>query len=126
MVNLDADSYRQSDADKVLQQAEREKKRKHLKDNRRDFVPLVFSRDAIPGREANSAMRCIALRLANKWGRHYTDMMGYVKRRMGLAVIQSTTRALYGSRVPIKLVSRKPEWDDGCGLALWDTLYEEC
>ena len=97
-------------------------------------MPLVFSRDAIPGREANNAMRCIALRLANKWGRHYTDMMGYlkchmmgyVKRRMGLAVIPSTTRALYGSRVPIKLVSRKPEWDDGCGLALWDTLYEEC
>jgi len=125
MVNLDANSYWKSDYEQVLRSAERQKKEKHLdscRRYRRDFTPLVFSRDAILAREANAALKVIARKLSDKWSRHYSDTMGYVKMRMGLAIIRSTSRCFRGSRVPIKLISRKPHWEDGAGLDLWESL----
>ena len=63
MRNLDADSYWKKDPERVLAQAAAQKKSKHLNnciEHRRDFTPLVFSRDAIIDREASSALKCIA------------------------------------------------------------------
>ena len=108
-------------------QAAAQKKSKHLNnciEHRRDFTPLVFSRDAIIDREASSALKCIARKLSKKWVIHYSWVCGYVKSRMGLNIIRSTTRCLYGSRVPIRLISHKPEWADGSGLEVWDMLNE--
>lgn len=127
MRNLDADSYWLRDPANVLASAAATKKKKHLRsclENRRDFTPLVFSRDALIEREADYALKCIARKISKKWEIHYSWVCGYVKARMGLNIIRATTRCLYGSRVPIRLVSCKPDWADGSGMAVWDVLNE--
>ena len=104
MRNLDLDSYWSRAPTRVLASATAAKKKKHLGsclDNRRDFTPLVFSRDAIIEREADYALKCIARKLSKKWEIHYSWVCRYVKARMGLNIICATTRCLYGSRVPI-------------------------
>ena len=126
--NLDADSYWSKDPLRILASAAAAKKKKHLGssclEHRHDFTPLVFSCDAIFDREALYALRCMARKMSKKWEIHYSWICGYVKARMGLNVIRSATRCLYGSRVPIRLISRKPEWSDGSGMAIWDVLNE--
>lgn len=111
----------------MLASAAAAKKKKHLGsclEHRCDFTPLVFSRDAIIAREASYALKCMARKMAKKWEIHYCWVCGYVKARMGLNIIRSTTRCLYGSHVPIRLISRKPEWSDGAGISVWDVLNE--
>ena len=50
------------------------------------------------GKEAKSFERRIASLLAAKWDRPYSEMVGYVRGRMGLAIIRHNTRLLRGSR----------------------------
>ena len=50
------------------------------------------------GKEAKSFERRIASLLAAKWDRPYSEMVGYVRGRMGLAIIRHDTRLLRGSQ----------------------------
>ena len=61
------------------------------------FMPLVYSVDRMAGKEAKSFERCIASLLAAKWDRPYSKMVGYVRVRMGLAIIRHNTWLLRGS-----------------------------
>ena len=126
-INLDADSYWTKDRATVLLRAEKDKKKKHLKDcidSRRDFTPFIVSRDALLAKEANSFTKCVATKLAKRWTRCFSSVCGYVKGRLGLAIVRATARCLYGSRVPARLISRSPAWADGAGLGLWETLSD--
>ena len=126
-VNLDADSYKDREADAVLASRQAAKKKKHRGDcalNRRHFTPFIASRDAILAKEANSFTRAMAAHLAKKWNRAYSDTCGYIKGRLGLTIIRATTRCLYGSRVPARYISTAPIWSDGLGLGLWTTMSD--
>ena len=107
---------------KVLELAERGKKRKYLKaclENRRHFTPFVVSADGLLGREANTYLRRIAALLAVKWDRPYSQVCGFVKARMAIAIVRATSRTLRGSRVPFKRLAFKlPQFEDGAGLGL--------
>ena len=50
------------------------------------------------GKEAKPFERRIASLLAAKWDRPYSEMVGYVRGRMGLAIIRHNTRLLRRSR----------------------------
>ena len=54
----------------------------------------------------------IASLLAVKWDRPYSEMVGYVRGRMGLAIIHHNTRLLRGSRSKYREV---PEIEDVAG-----------
>ena len=101
MTNTEARSYSDLSSAKVLKNAEKIKKDKYLAPclaRRRGFIPLIYSIDGIAGKEAKSFERRTALLLAEKWDRPYIQMVGDVRRRMGLAIIRHNTTLLRGSR----------------------------
>ena len=60
-------------------------------------MPLVYSVDRMAGKEAKSFERRIASLLAVKWDRPYSEMVGYVRGRMGLAIIHHNMTFMRGS-----------------------------
>ena len=72
LVNVDAKSHRNREAEAILKTAERTKKRKHLTDcqqQRRHFTPFVVSTDGMLGYEANSLIKRLAKELAENGNR---------------------------------------------------------
>ena len=51
------------------------------------------------GREATTAMKRLGCLLSTKWQRPQSEMIGYVRVRMQLAVVRANTLLLRGSRV---------------------------
>ncbi|KAL7524872.1 hypothetical protein ACHAXR_000752, partial [Thalassiosira sp. AJA248-18] len=80
---------------------------------RKDFTPLVYSVDGIAGREAKGAEKRLATLLANRWRRPYSQMVGYVKVRMAIAVVRANSLLIRGSR---DRAPRRPFIE--CGSAL--------
>ena len=65
-------SYRDRKSAKVLANIEKEKEDKSGKacrDRQRDFTPMVYSVDGMPGKKAKTAERRLASLLAVKWKR---------------------------------------------------------
>ena len=120
ITQTDAPTYRGKDPAKVLADAESEKKAKYLQaclDRRRHFTPMVYSVDGMAGDEARAAEKKLASALAGKWKREYSEMCGYVRVRMSIAVVRSNTLLLRGQRKDRGIVKR-PVHEDGAGVAL--------
>jgi hypothetical protein len=66
---------------KVLAQHEREKKRKYLEpclEQHRHFSPFVVSTNGLIGREAQVMLKKLSAHLAEKTGKSYVTVCGYV------------------------------------------------
>ena len=101
ITDTDAKSYGNVDSKKILERFAREKKAKYKDacfERRRDFTPLVYSVDGLPCKEAQDAERRLGALLAKKWERSYSEMVGYVRTRMSLAVVRANTLMLRGER----------------------------
>ena len=125
LTDTESRSTRNQDPKRVLAKCEKEKKDKHLKpclERRKDFVPLVYSVDGISGREAKSAERRLASALSWKWKRDYSEMCGYVRARMALAVVRANTLLLRGSRV--RQSRPRPIIEDGAAMEGWHQWSE--
>jgi hypothetical protein len=121
VTDTDVPSNRAMDPAKIVQRHEREKRAKYLDlclACRRHFTPLVFSVDGLRGGEAQAASKRLASRLATKWGRTYSEVCGFVRSRLSVALVRSTSQCLRGTRDPS---SRKPsyQWETGPGLGLY-------
>ena len=122
VAGLDAPSQRHQVASKVLANHEKQKKRKYLEScskQRRHFTPFVVSTDGMLGREANHTLKHLARMLSRKWHKPYSQVCGYVKSRMSIAIVRATHQCLRGSRIPTQSISRRPLWEDGAGLSLY-------
>lgn len=123
ITDTDSKSQRAKDPMKVLENHEREKKKKYLGpclEQRRHFTPFVVSTDGLVGREASSLLRKLSSLLAEKSGKSYSEVRGFVNARMSIAIVRATHLCLRGSRVPTsQMSSRRPEWEDGAGLGLF-------
>ena len=121
VTDTDSKSYINRTPFKVLESQEKEKKRKYLEaclENRRHFTPFVLSVDGLLGREAKTFAKRLAVKLAGKWQKPYSQVCGYVKARLSIAAVRATHLCLRGSRVPAHQIStRFPQWEDGAGLA---------
>jgi hypothetical protein len=120
--DTDAASYSGLDPRKVLARQEKSKKEKYgppCADRRRHFTPLVFSVDGLLGDEAQAASKRLARALSVKWKRSYSELCGYVRSRLSLALVRSTSMLL---RNPRESAARNcaPSWETGAGLALYD------
>ena len=101
MTDTDVRSYSDLSSSKVPKNTETMRKDKYLAPCLamwKGFMPLVYSIDGMAGKEAKPFERRIALLLAVKWDHPYSEMVGYVRGRMGLAIIRHNTRLLRGSR----------------------------
>jgi hypothetical protein len=123
VTDTDAKSNRSKDPMKVLETHEKEKKRKYLEPclkQRRHFTPFVVSVDGLLGKEAEVFLNRLAGKISEKWGKPYSEVCGFVRARMSIAIIRATHLCLRGSRVPTSKMSYKfPQWEDSAGLGLF-------
>jgi len=101
--NTESRTHRNKDPTKakVLQAQEKEKRGKYegaCHEQRKDFTPLVYSIDGMAGPATRAAEKRMASRLAWKRKREYSEMVGYIKTRMALAVVWSNSLMWRGSR----------------------------
>ena len=59
---------------------------------------MVYSADGMPVDEAEAAEKRMASLLADAWQREYSEMCGFVRARMALALARSNTLLLRGAR----------------------------
>ena len=125
VTDTDARSYQSSSSQKVLERAAKVKKAKYndaCLEMRRSFMPLVYSVDGLACKEARAFEKRVASLLATKWNRSYSEMAGFVKSRMSLAIIRSTTMLLRGSRTSrrfVPAIQAGCEFDAMAGIAKW-------
>ena len=126
ITDADCRSYRNKAPLAVLRQQEREKIRKYKDtclERRRDFTPLCFTADGMPGREALNAMRQLGTHLAEKWELQRSQMVFYVRVRMSLALVRANSLLLRGSRDRHHRI--RPLIENGPGMSNWHTWSGE-
>ena len=123
ITNTDATSNCSKDPLKVLAAHEHEKKRKYLQPcllQRRHFTPFVVSTDGLIGSEGKALLQKLSALMAEKTGKSYAEVCGFINARMSIAIVRATHLCLRGSRIPTSSMShRRPQWDDGAGLSLF-------
>ena len=85
--------------EKALAKADKEKTDLYLQaclERRRTFTPMVYSADRIPGAEALAVQKRLATLLRYKLKREYSEMCGFVRVRMSLAIVRSNSLLLRG------------------------------
>jgi hypothetical protein len=81
VTDTDAKSNLSKDPAKVLEAHEKEKEKKYLGaclEQRRTFTPFVVSTDGLIGKEAKTLLTKLSTLLAEKWGKSYSEVCGYV------------------------------------------------
>jgi hypothetical protein len=121
ITDTDQPSNRNTAPTNVLLRHEKEKKDKYgalCIERRRTFTPLVFSVDGLLGKEAKAASKRLATSLASKWKRSYSEICGFIRSRLSIALLRSSSRCLRADRNPTNRF-RPPIWDSGTGLGLY-------
>ncbi|KAI2506099.1 hypothetical protein MHU86_8330 [Fragilaria crotonensis] len=80
--------------------------------------PSRVSVDGMQGVEATAASRRLASSLASKWKRSYSEVCGFVRSRLAIALVRSASRCLRADRNPMRRTP-SPIWDCGAGLGLY-------
>jgi hypothetical protein len=124
ITDTDAKSYAGSSSAKVLEKAAKAKKDKYEAAciaRRRTFTPLVYSVDGMACKEALAFEKRLASLMATKHERRYSEMVGFVRAQMSLAVIRSNTLLLRGARVGR---AWRPELLDGAAFSAMEGVRE--
>ena len=85
----------------ILRSHEKEKKTKYeakCAERRCDFSPLCFTADGCAGPETEAATKQLAALLAKKWDRTYSDVCGFVKARLSIALVRTASMCIRGER----------------------------
>ena len=91
IVNLDVGSYLRMTPEKSLTKVDKEKKDLYLQaclEHRNTFTSMVYSVKEIPGAEALSAQKRWAALLNYKLKWEYSEMCGFARARMSLAIVK--------------------------------------
>ena len=94
IVNLDVGSYLRMTLEKALAKAEKKNKNLYLQvflERRMTFTHMVYSADGIPRAEALAAQRRLVALLSYKLKREYSEMCGFVRTRISLAIVRSNS-----------------------------------
>ena len=85
--------------EKDLAEAEKEKKDLYLQaclECRRTFTPMVYSADEIPGAEELATQKRLAALLSYRLKWEYSEMCGFVRARISLAIVRYNSLLLRG------------------------------
>ena len=121
LVNIDAGSYLRMTPEKALAKAKKEKKDLYLQaclECRRTFTPMVYSADGISGSEALAAQKRLASLISYKLKQEYSEMFGFVRAKMSLAIVRSNSLLLRSPREKGERIRQRPELTDGAVMAL--------
>ena len=121
IVNLDAGSYLRMTPEEALAKAEKEKKELYLQaclERRRNFTPMVYSAEIIPGAEAISSHKMLATLISYKLKWEYSEMCGFLRARMSILIVRSNSLLLHGPRDKGARIWQQPELADGAVMAL--------
>ena len=121
LFNLDEGSYLRQTSSKAPETSENEKKDKYLHpclERRCSFTPMVYSVDGIIGIEAVAAQQCLSSLLSNKLNWEYSEMYGFVRAWVSLAIVRSNTLLLHGARVKEADIFQRPDLSYGEVMAL--------
>jgi hypothetical protein len=121
VTDTNAPYHQGQDSHKILAKHKKEKKDKYVDAclaRRRTFTSLVFSVDRLRGTEASAATKKLASRLSAKWKRTYSEVCGFVRSRLSITLVRTTSMCLRGSRDPTARANHAT-WDTGVGLALY-------
>jgi hypothetical protein len=121
ITDTDAATARSQAPAKILARHEKEKKDKYLAsclERRRHFTPLVFSVDGLRGTEAGTAEKRVSSLLAEKWKRNYSEVCGFVRSRLSIALVRSASLCLRGARDPTARATLVA-MTDGASLGLY-------
>ena len=105
--------------------AKKAKKKHYLNaclEQRRHFTPFVVSCEGLLGKEADVFLKRLAIKLAEKWHRPYSQTVSFVKTRFSISLVRAKKPCLRGSRIPTGRISYRVNWEDGAGLELYSTL----
>ena len=126
IVNLDAGSYLHMTPEKALAKAEKEKNYLCLQDCLdiiSTFTPMVYSVGGIPGAEALAAQKRLTALLSYKLKLEYSEMCGFVRAMMSLAIVRSNSLLLHGPRDKGARIRKQPELTDGAVIALLEPWH---
>ena len=79
---------------------------------------MVYSADRIPGAEALAAQNRLAALLSHKLKQECSEMCGFVRLRMSLAIVRSNSLLLRGPREKVARICHQPEMMDVAVMAL--------
>ncbi|MEJ2330924.1 MAG: hypothetical protein P8Z33_13945, partial [Gammaproteobacteria bacterium] len=119
ITNTESRRHRGASPASILAKEERQKKDKYLDtclEHCRHFTPLIYSVDGMAGLETQAAEKRLASLLARKWTRAYSEMVGFVRARLALAVVRANTLLIRGTRRRGRTL--RPIFDDGAGISL--------
>jgi hypothetical protein len=125
ITDTDAKSYANNSSERCLERAAKEKKDKYAQaclERRRSFTPLVYSVDGMACKEARAFEKRVASLLASKWDRPYSEMVGFVRTRMSVAIVRANTLLLRGARSQGRAV--RPVLEDAAALNAFGNLRE--
>ena len=94
----DAPSHSQRVISAILSSAEEAKYSEAAALRRASFTPFVESVDGVLGREANFFIKHVAQKLAHKWEKSNSEVLGWMRARLSFAILRATNLCLRGSR----------------------------
>ena len=97
--NADAISYVNTSIDTLLEKHRNEKYNKAVEDRRGTFTPFIATCDAILDVEAEHYIKRLSSHLAEKWGKSYSGVIGWVRSRIQVCILRSVSVCLRGSRI---------------------------
>ena len=124
--NLDSKSCRKKNSRRILRAAELEKRRKYAEEcheEGKDFAPFVVSRDGVMGQEAKNLLFLLAKTLHTNWNIPVNRTSFFVKSRVSMAILRSTSHVLYGERKTMEVRYEQPAFfhDNSALLGYWST-----
>jgi hypothetical protein len=105
----------------ALRTQEKVKELKHktaCESTRRDFIPFIVSTDGCIGEAAQAFLKRLSRHLADEWQRHSSQMFGFVKARMSVAILRASSQCLRGPRVRVQGAVCVNYMEDGAALGV--------
>ena len=94
---------------------EKEKKDLYLQaclEHRQTFTPMVYFADGIPGVKALATQKRLAALLIYKLKQEYSEMCGFLRTSISLAIVRSNSLILRGPRKKGSCIQQQPEMMD--------------
>ena len=79
---------------------------------------MVYSAKGIPGAKALASQKRLAALLSYKMKREYSEMCGFLRARMSLAIVRFNSLLLCGPHDKGAHIWQRPELTDGAVMAL--------
>ena len=87
---------------RTYEKAKESKHKKACETTRRDFIPFIVSIDGCLGNAAEIFLKRISRKLAEKWQRAYSQVVGFIKARISIAILRASSHCLRGPRTHVQ------------------------